>query len=967
MEKERLTSDALLSAFDPPLPQEAPLRLEVNLHLSAQGSETPLHVALRVGMERLYVVRSLPSFLRALEKGEPIPFGKGFTLDPSSMRFEKADRRILSVLSEVEAAQRSCEAQGFRLPQNGKFMALCPQTALRLLRLLMARPFRLASGGEMLSCEPIARQTLPITCTLYENGCTLCASLRLPAGIVPVTADYEFVRLEPNLLAQLPPVQRRALRALAAYVDAAGHAEIAFSPRETERVVAEVLPQLEQACQVSLSPALSARVRRDPLSARVYVDRDRDRILARVAFRYGEAVVDPFAPSDKSDAGGALLVRDAQGEYAVLEALAHAGFHVGNGRIYLAGSQRVLRFLQEGVQALQRVASVYASEEFRRMRPRRPQLSGALTMAGGALQLTLLDGETPLEDLTGLMRALRDRKRYFRLRDGGFLDLTGLEGWEEVAGLLGDAGESDAPAADSARAEAAALSAAMPLQAYRAAYLVSLLEQSGLPVRVDESARQVADALHCPGEPCPAPLDRVLRPYQLRGFAWLQALYRLSMGGVLADDMGLGKTLQVIAAMLWAKRRDGAAPSLVVAPTSLVYNWQAELANFAPELSVAVIEGGQQARTARWTALKNAPDVDVIITSYPLLRRDVQLMAGLSFRFAVLDEAQHIKNPQSLAALAAGRLSARTRLALTGTPMENNPGELWSIFHFVLPGYLTTLPQFLRRHGDGSGADALRRQIRPFLLRRLKADVLPELPEKIEYRVLADMPPEQRRVYAAAALRLRERVERVLNEKGIGHGRMEVLSAITQLRQICCHPSLVLEGYTGSSGKLDAMMEVLSGALLSGRRLLLFSQFTSMLAILRRVLEAGGVRTLYLDGKTPTGQRLELVNRFNAGEGQVFLISLKAGGAGLNLTGADTVVHYDPWWNPAAEDQATDRVHRIGQERSVQVIRLITRGTIEEQVARLSERKRALFDAVVTAGEMMPSDLTREEIMGLFA
>ena len=334
---------------------------------------------------------------------------------------------------------------------------------------------------------------------------------------------------------------------------------------------------------------------------------------------------------------------------------------------------------------------------------------------------------------------------------------------------------------------------------------------------------------------------------------------------------------------------------------------------------------------------------------------------------AVLDEAQHIKNPQSLSAVAADKINAETRIALTGTPMENSPGELWSIFNFALPGYLMTLSQFMRRHGDGSGADVLRRRIRPFLLRRLKSDVLPELPEKIESRVLCDMPPEQKNVYMASAMQLKERVERVLDEKGIGRGRMEVLSALTQLRQICCHPSLVMTGYAGSSGKMDALIEILGNAMDSGRRVLLFSQFTSMLAILKRTLERGGISTMYLDGKTPVGQRLELVNRFNAGEGSVFLISLKAGGAGLNLTGADTVIHYDPWWNPAAEDQATDRAHRIGQQHTVQVIRLITRGTIEEQVAKLSERKRALFDAVVTAGEQMPSEMTEEEILGLFA
>lgn len=586
-------------------------------------------------------------------------------------------------------------------------------------------------------------------------------------------------------------------------------------------------------------------------------------------------------------------------------------------------------------------------------------------MSGGALQLTLLDDKMPLTDLSGIMQALRDHKRYFRLKDGAFLDLDGLDTWQELADMLADVSEEEQGEATQGAAPDEA--PVMTLRAYRTAYMVGLLEACKLPVAIDAEVEASAKALSGGGDPCPESLSHILRPYQVRGFQWMQALYRLHMGGVLADDMGLGKTLQVIATILWAKSLEGEEPTLVVAPTSLVYNWQAELCRFAPELTCVVMEGNQRSRIIRWTELKKRRDVDVIITSYPLLRRDINIIGETPFRFIVLDEAQHIKNPQSLAATAASRLVGRTRLALTGTPMENNPGELWSIFNFVLPGYLAPLAQFMRRHGDGSGADVLRQRIRPFLLRRLKNDVLPELPDKIESRVLAEMPQAQREVYAAAVLQLRERVEHVLKGKGLGRGRMEVLSAITQLRQICCHPSLVMERYEGSSGKLDALMELLDDALSSGRRALLFSQFTAMLSILRARLHAAGYTTMYLDGKTPAGQRMELVNRYNEGEGQVFLISLKAGGAGLNLTGADTVIHYDPWWNPAAEDQATDRAHRIGQKQVVQVIRLITRGTIEEQVARLSERKRALFDAVVTAGEQMPSDMTEAEIMALFS
>ena len=405
----------------------------------------------------------------------------------------------------------------------------------------------------------------------------------------------------------------------------------------------------------------------------------------------------------------------------------------------------------------------------------------------------------------------------------------------------------------------------------------------------------------------------------------------------------------------------------MVAPTSLTYNWLSELNRFAPELSVMVLGGSGPQRASQIRHVKEAKDIDVLITSYPLIRRDIDQLTDMSFRFVILDEAQHIKNAGSVGAVAVKQLQAQTRFALTGTPMENNAGELWSIFDFVLPGYLLSYNAFIRRYQDGQDAEDLRRKIRPFLMRRLKKDVLTELPDKIETVLTAQMSPEQGKVYQSAMVRLRERVDHVMAEKGLGRGRTEVLAAITELRQICCHPALVLDDYTGTSGKLDMLLDILPGAIAAGRRVLLFSQFTSMLKILRRHLDAEGYETMYLDGETPSNKRLEMTERFNGGQGQIFLISLKAGGTGLNLTGADMVIHYDPWWNPAAEDQATDRAHRIGQTRKVEVIRLVTHDSIEEQVVALGQRKKALFDQLVTPGETLVTALTEQDIRALFA
>ena len=420
------------------------------------------------------------------------------------------------------------------------------------------------------------------------------------------------------------------------------------------------------------------------------------------------------------------MLRDAAGERAALDQLAAAGFRMQKGRVVLAGQELIYRFLTEGIYALREAAEVYCSDEFKRMTPRKPHFTGTLRMQDGALQLEMREDGEPAAEVLAILQALRDRKRYFRLGDGSFLDLTDMDEWRELAeAAAGATQEEETPEEGHGRG-------IVEIAAFRAAYMTSLLENGGLPVTADSSVTRFVRSMDEDGEPCPEPLGSLLRPYQLRGFMWMQALDRLHMGGILADDMGLGKTLQVIALLLWASRSGGGPrTSIVVAPTSLVYNWLSEIRRFAPELRVVVGEGNQNARSQTIARLASpACDVDVYITSYPLIRRDIGQLSGIGFRFAILDEAQYIKNAMSVGAGAVKQLRAQTRFALTGTPMENHPGELWSIFDFVLPGYLLSFAQFMHRFGTGEELSVLRRRIRPFLLRRLKGDVLRELPEK---------------------------------------------------------------------------------------------------------------------------------------------------------------------------------------------------------------------------------------------
>ena len=938
------------------MPAEANVRMEVTLALprpSAAGR--PIQIGLRIGTEKLYVMKDPAAFLAAMGDGQPVPFGKDFTYEPSWMHFSADDERVLALIRKLLSI-RGSEA----LMTGGRMISIPDPFVHELLENIGETPLRVMDAdGRIFRGKQIRRTRLPLQFSLNLGPRGLNASARIPADITPLTEDCAWL-LTGGQLIETTPEQRELIRMIWKN-QYEGRCLFHYPLEETGRVIGEVLPYLKLRGAVEIGNDLRNRLVRLPLHIQVYMDREGKSVIGSVVFRYGEIELNPFAPEEKKIALGKdekLLLRDAEAEHTVLEILANAGFRVRKDNIRLSGSDAVFDFVSDGVKKLQEVSEVFLSRDFKRILPRRSTLSGSMRMNGDKLELMLEKDGEPLDEILELMEALSRRRRYYRLKNGDFLDLTALAEWQELAAGIYEAAQRDG--SETGRD-------VLELRAYRAWYLSSMLENSGIPITVDESVRKMAESVTQGSRDITVPPlapGLSLRGYQKRGYDWMYALDRMRMGGVLADDMGLGKTVQVIA--LLQSNREKGRTSLVVAPTSLTYNWLSEIRRFAPELSAVILNGTAAQRAVMIRHIAEYGDVDVAITSYPLIRRDVELLKEIQFRFLILDEAQNIKNAGSVAAQAAKQLKGDTRFALTGTPMENGVGELWSIFDFVLPGYLPGYNSFLRKYQDGENAADLLRRIRPFLTRRLKQEVLEELPDKMEITMKAQMTPEQERIYRAALERLRPRINELL-EQGVDRSRMEVLSAITELREICCHPSLVMNEYRGGSGKEDLLLEILPEMIGNGRRILLFSQFTSMLKLLRTRLEENGFSTMYLDGDTPADERLTLAERFNGGEAQIFLISLRAGGYGLNLTGADLVIHYDPWWNPATEEQATDRAHRIGQQKKVQVIRLVTGESIEEQVVELGGRKKALFERLITPGESVLSALSEQDIRALFS
>jgi len=666
-------------------------------------------------------------------------------------------------------------------------------------------------------------------------------------------------------------------------------------------------------------------------------------------------------------------LRDSGAEHAALERLAQWGFTGPdrNNRFLLDGETAVLNFFARVFPRLQREWDIELEPRLdgaakTRLERIEPEL---LVMPSGEqwfdLSVAFASAGGERFSAADIQRLVLAGQSHVRLRNGR-LALIDTGAVEELQQVLLDC-------------EPQQTAAGYRLANAQADFVQSTLrEHAGWQLEaprawLDRTARPADAAAH----ECPplGSLDAVLRPYQKQGVAWLWFLRKHGFGGILADEMGLGKTLQTLAVVAAAQAQtepgSGPLPSLVVCPTSLVFNWVAEAARFVPGLRVLPLHGLE--RQARFAEI---PRHDLVVTSYALIRRDLDRYRALEFDTVVLDEAQHIKNRETQNAQAVKAIRARHRLVLTGTPLENSVLDLWSIFDFLMPGYLGKARDFRERYEipitrdrDAAVRDRLARRVRAFLLRRVKRDVAPDLPEKIEQVALCDLTSDQATVYRQVLETGRREIVETVGVQGLARSRMIILTTLLRLRQVCCDLRLLdLPGVEGAapSGKLDLFEELIEEVIDGGHRALVFSQFTSMLALIRDRLTDRGIEFCYLDGATP--DRGGVVRHFqDHTDIPVFLISLKAGGAGLNLTGADTVIHFDPWWNPAVEAQATDRAHRLGQKRVVTSYRLIARGTVEEKILGLQSRKREVIDALLGGEDQPGGDLTWEEIQDLLA
>ena len=619
----------------------------------------------------------------------------------------------------------------------------------------------------------------------------------------------------------------------------------------------------------------------------------------------------------------------------------------------------IFAILQNGIKELLEHGSVHSTSRFDSLKvQRKMKITIGVSIQSNLMDLNVDTGDISRHELAEILNSYKLKKRYHRLKSGEFVNLDDTVG--ELYHIIEDLRISSKDF----------LKENIQVPTYRALYLDKMLEKyDSIYTNRDKQFRSFVKEFKTVSESdfeVPENLSNIMRDYQKFGHKWIRTVSESGFGGILADDMGLGKTLQIISVLTALKSEGNHNTSLVVCPASLVYNWQEEFAKYAPRINALPVVGTADERQA---IIRRYNEYDVLITSYDLLKRDIAAYENITFEYEILDEAQNIKNHSTAASKATKVISANKLFALTGTPIENRLGELWSIFDYLMPGFLYGYDTFKKefetpiiKNGNKDAAVRLKSMVTPFILRRLKKDVLKDLPDKTEEIRYAGFSPAQQQLYDAQAVHMMDIINKQSDES-FNKGKLQILAELTKIRRICCDPSLVFENYTGESAKKETCLDLVETAIDGNHKVLLFSQFTSMLEILEAELNTRNISYYKITGETNKRERIDLVQKFNSDATPVFLISLKAGGTGLNLTGADVVIHYDPWWNVAAQNQATDRAHRIGQSKMVTVYKIIAKNTIEERIMELQSAKQDLADAVIGENTSAFSSLSKEDIL----
>ncbi len=938
-----------------------------------------LSVSFKIGQKKLLLIKDLFEFDENVRNSAMGNYGSNMRLNHRPENFTEQGRRWIEFIGSLVREEKEFDN---RLRESGNYLkkTLAKRNEMGLFGWRLDQFYEIASAEpvpyetkdeeEKKKCELKCRKgnphiTMDIRKNQFEHGQTfhgIEVECDVPDFFYGVKTAYyicegTLYQVDEDFLKQIRPLAQHS---------SGGRLSFQIGRNRLSDFYYSILPQIRNVVDITEEDEDEIGRYLPPEAEFIfYLDAEDNNITCRPKVRYGEAegVLSEF--DDEASPAFPLSLREEHKEREILFLLRQWFPYTDkkNQELHCGKDDECMyQVLAKGLNALMAMGEVRCTRRFSGLKlTKKMRMSVGVSVSGGLLNLDISTEDLPVDELLDILKSYHSKKKYHRLKNGDFLDMED-NSYEMLSEMMASLHLSPKDF----------IKGKVRLPLYRTLYLDKMLEEneniySERDRYFKNLVREFKTVNDSDFQP-PAALARVLRNYQKNGYRWLRTLENFQFGGILADDMGLGKTLQVIAVLLAAKQEGKQGVALVVAPASLVFNWGEEIRKFAPELVFSLITGTQEERRRK---LENCQEADVLVTSYDLLKRDASYYEGKEFLYQIIDEAQYIKNHQTVAAKAVKVIKSRTRYALTGTPIENRLSELWSIFDYLMPGFLYKYEVFRReieapiaKSQDTAAMERLKKMTAPFILRRLKGDVLKDLPDKIEKTQYVKFEKKQQELYDAQVVYMRQQIA-MQNGEEFQKNKLKILAELTRLRQICCDPSLCFENYKGESAKLEACRELVQRASEGGHKILLFSQFVTMLELIRQKLDDSGVTYYMITGDTPKEKRLKLVKRFNEDDTRVFLISLKAGGVGLNLTGADVVIHYDPWWNLAVQNQATDRAHRIGQDKKVTVYQLIAKGSVEEKIRQIQESKKDLLEQVVGSGAGQLGSMSREDFLEL--
>lgn len=937
------------------------VRLEPALSIEYQ-----IRLQFKIGVERMYVLKDVLQFAAAMEAQQSYRYGKLLEFVHTREIFEEDSRPLADFIVDWVSHYR----QQHMLPYYGgyyydgehkvKEMHLNGAELEQFLLAMGKRKFFYETGGLPISCQ-VTDETLSRRLKIQSEADGITVSVNYLAGYWGEKHACYFIEDK----VYLDPCKRiEGIRDFLNSMSEIHDRTMYIAKEDVPGFCRDLLPALEEVYECEKEGFNAADYGMIPAEFEFYFDApNNDLVTCMAEVLYGEK---KFSLYDETPAGVRDLFREASVR-ELLDGYTDENERRADGMTVITGDTRIYTLLTEGIAAFQKLGKVFVSDRLKGFRVQQsPKISAGVSLSGDMLELTISSDWMSRKELLEILSRYQTKKKYYRLKNGDFVQMDG-----DGIGVLHEIQKGLHLTETQLRKEK------LQLPKYRALYLDEQGRgKNGFTMEKGRQFRAMIRNMKTIEDndfELPDSLKKTMRVYQKEGFLWLKTLRHNGFGAILADDMGLGKTLQIISFLLseWeeAESEDNRR-TLIVVPASLVYNWKKELERFAPKLPVTMVTGTAAERKEKIAA---STERDILLTSYDLLRRDIEEYEDMPFFCEIIDEAQYIKNHNTKAAHAVKKIQAGFRAALTGTPMENRLSELWSIFDYLMPGFLYSYKQFRQEIEipvvQGQDQDVLLRlqnMITPFVLRRLKKDVLKELPDKLEETVYAPLEGEQKSLYEARVQKMRLMLDKQTEEE-FKTSKIEILSELTRLRQLCCDPALVYEDYEKNSAKLDMCVDLIENAISGNHKILLFSQFTSMLQTIQDRLEERKISFYTLTGNTGKEKRVQLVEKFNNDDTSVFCISLKAGGTGLNLTAADVVIHYDPWWNQAVQNQATDRAHRIGQTNVVTVYKLVVKDTIEENIIRLQERKTALAEQVLGGENIGNANFTKEELLALLA